>query len=266
MKSARPRKPGLLDRISSLLRWGLRLALLLVVLDLSYLAWIWPDWQSYQQGPIQPSSFIRDYETEQRLNPDLPKLGWRSVALRKIPKTMVQSAIIAEDSRFYSHGGVDLIALRDAMKYNLTRGRLVYGGSTISQQTAKNLFLSPSRNPLRKWHELVLTLAMEHYLTKGRIMEHYLNVAQFGRGLFGVEAAARHYWNIPAAMLTRQQTIELAATLPSPVNANPAARSKAFLNRVDKISRHFRQWARSNWGSRESTSKEGTINNRTSSK
>lgn len=255
MNSARPRKSAFLSRVTSLLRWSLRLLLLLVALDLAYLAWIWPDWQSYQQGPIQRSTFIRDYETEQRQNPDLPKLNWRPVALQKIPKTMVQSAIIAEDSRFYSHGGVDWIALRDAMEYNLARGRLVYGGSTISQQTAKNLFLSPSRNPLRKWHELVLTLAMENYLSKGRIMEHYLNVAQFGTGLFGVEAAARHYWNIPAARLTRRQAIELAATLPSPVNANPAARSKAFLKRVNKISRHFRQWARTNW-----TPGEWTIN------
>jgi monofunctional biosynthetic peptidoglycan transglycosylase len=241
MKSARPKKYGFFSRIASLLRWSLRLVLLLVVLDLSYLAWIWPDWQSYQQGPIQRSTFIRDYEAEQRQNPDWPKLGWRPVALQKIPKTMVQAVIIAEDSRFYSHGGVDWIALRDAMEYNLARGRLVYGGSTISQQTTKNLFLSPSRNPLRKWHELVLTLAMEHYLSKERIMEYYLNVAQFGRGLFGVEAAALHYWNIPAARLTRRQAIELAATLPSPGKANPAARSKAFLGRVNKISRHFRQ-------------------------
>jgi len=217
--------------------------LLLVALDIAYLAWIWPDWQSYQQGPIQRSTFIRDYEAEQRTHPDWPKLRWRPVALQKIPKVMTQAVILAEDSRFYSHGGVDWIALRDAMEYNLARGRLVYGGSTISQQTAKNLFLNPSRNPLRKWHELVLTLSMEGFLTKGRIMEYYLNVAQFGHGLFGVDAAARHYWGIPAAGLTRQQAIELAATLPSPVNANPAARNKAFLNRVKKISRHYREWA-----------------------
>jgi len=129
------------------------------------------------------------------------------------------------------------------MHYNLDRGRLVYGGSTISQQTAKNLFLSPSRNPLRKWHELVLTLAMEHYLSKRRIMEYYLNVAQFGHGLFGVDAAARRYWGIPASRLSRRQAIELAASLPSPATTNPSARTKTFLNRVNKISRHFRKWA-----------------------
>lgn len=243
MKSSYSRKSGLLSRTASLLRWSLRLFLLLVALDIAYLAWIWPDWQSYQEGPIQRSTFIRDYEAERRHNPDWPKLGWNPVALRQIPKSMIQAVVIAEDSRFYSHGGVDWEALRDAMEYNFARGRLIYGGSTISQQTAKNLFLNPSRNPLRKWHELVLTLAMEHYLSKERIMEYYLNVAQFGHGLFGVEAAARHYWGIPASRLKRHQAIELAATLPSPVNANPAKRNKAFLNRVNKIRRHFRQWA-----------------------
>jgi monofunctional biosynthetic peptidoglycan transglycosylase len=129
------------------------------------------------------------------------------------------------------------------MLYNLERGRFVYGGSTISQQTTKNLFLSPSRNPLRKWHELVLTLALEHHLDKRRIMEHYLNVAQFGRGLFGVEAAARHYWGIPAARLSQRQAIELAATLPAPVSSNPATRNRSFRQRFNKINRHFQRWA-----------------------
>lgn len=228
--------------VASLLRWSLRLLLLLVLLDVGYLAWIWPNWPSYQQGPMQRSSFIRDYEDEQRLDPDLPELNWNPVPLRRIPDSMVRAVIIAEDSRFYSHSGVDWQALREAMEYNLARGKLVYGGSTISQQTAKNLFFSASRNPLRKWHELVLTLVMEENLSKPRILEHYLNVAQFGRGLFGVDAAARHYWGIPADRLSQRQAIELAASLPSPVTTNPAARTGDYLRRVDKIRRHFRQW------------------------
>jgi monofunctional biosynthetic peptidoglycan transglycosylase len=225
------------------MRWCLRLLLVLVILDVAYLASIWPDWESYQKGPIQRSSFIRDYELEQRTDPDLPELRWNPVALQEMPQTMVRAVIIAEDSRFYSHDGIDLEAFKTAMQYNIDKGRMVYGGSTISQQTAKNLFLSPSRNPLRKWHELVLTLAMEGQLTKNRIMEYYLNVAQFGRGLFGVDAAARHYWGIPAARLSRRQAIELAASLPSPASTNPAARTRTYLNRVNKINRHFNLWA-----------------------
>jgi monofunctional biosynthetic peptidoglycan transglycosylase len=244
MKRAASRKPGLLQRVARVMRWSFYLLLLLVLVDGGYLASIWPDWRSYQQGPIQPSTFIRDYQSEQLVNPDLPQLRWNPVALQRIPESMIRAVIVAEDSRFYSHGGVDWEALGDAMEYNLARGRMVYGGSTISQQTTKNLFLSPSRNPLRKWHELILTLAMEHHLSKRRIMEYYLNVAQFGRGIFGVDAAARRYWGIPANRLSRRQAIELAASLPSPSATNPSARSKTYLNRVNKINRHFRQWGR----------------------
>jgi monofunctional biosynthetic peptidoglycan transglycosylase len=243
MRFTRRKKSRFRQAVSRVIRYCLCLLLLLVIVDIGYLAWIWPDWQSYQQGPIQSSTFIRDYEADQQQHPNWSELRWNPVPLQRIPKHMIHAVIIAEDSRFYSHGGVDWEALRDAMEYNLERGQLVYGGSTISQQTAKNLFLSPSRNPLRKWHELILTLAMEHHLSKQRIMEHYLNVAQFGRGLFGVDAAARHYWGIPANRITQRQAIELAATLPSPVSTNPAARTQRYLQRVNKISRHFRQWS-----------------------
>ncbi len=243
MKNARRKKSWLRRALSRTLRYCLLFLLLVALLDGAYLAWIWPDWQSYQRGQIQPSTFILDYEAEQRKHPNWPELRWNPVTLNRIPQHMIRAAVIAEDSRFYSHGGVDWEALRDAMEYNLARGQLVYGGSTISQQTAKNLFLSASRNPLRKWHELILTMAMEHHLSKHRIMEYYLNVAQFGPGLFGVDAAARHYWGIPAARLTQRQAIELAASLPSPVSTNPAARTQTYLRRVNKISRHFRQWA-----------------------
>ena len=241
MKRAKPRKSRLQRFAGGLIRWSVRLLLLLVLLDIGYMAWIWPDWQSYQQGPIQQSTFIRDYQNEQQIKLDLPELRWNPVALQRIPESMIRAVIVAEDSRFYSHGGIDWEALGDAMEYNLARGRMVYGGSTISQQTAKNLFLSPSRNPLRKWHELILTLAMEHHLSKRRIMEYYLNVAQFGRGIFGVDAATRRYWGIPASQLSRRQAIELAASLPSPSATNPSARSKTYLDRVNKINRHFRQ-------------------------
>ena len=125
------------------------------------------------------------------------------------------------------------------MEYNLSRKKLVYGASTISQQTVKNIFLSPSRNPLRKWHELVLTIGMERNLSKERILEQYLNVAEFGRGLYGVDAAARYYWGIPASALTSSQAVELAAPLPSPTRNNPKTRTRSFQNRVKKIRRYF---------------------------
>jgi len=152
---------------------------------------------------------------------------------------MTRAVIVAEDARFYSHNGVDVDALKAAMERNLSEKKFLLGGSTISQQTVKNLFLDVSRNPLRKWHELVLTLGMERALSKKRILEIYLNVAEFGLGIYGADAAARFYWGIPAARMSNQQCIELAATLPSPVRNNPGTRTRSFNNRVGRIRRYF---------------------------
>lgn len=152
---------------------------------------------------------------------------------------MTRALIVAEDANFYSHSGIDFEAFRAAMETNIEKGRFVYGGSTISQQTVKNLFLTSSRNPLRKWHEFILTIAMEQQLSKRRILELYLNIVEFGRGIYGVEAAARHYWGIPASRLSRHQAISLAASLPAPVSHNPSTRSRFFKRRVNKIRRYF---------------------------
>ena len=101
------------------------------------------------------------------------------------------------------------------------------------------MFLSPSRNPLRKWHELVITMGMEQNLSKRRIIELYLNVAEFGRGIYGVNAASLYYWGISSTRLSAVRSVELAATLPAPVNNNPETRTRFFLNRVKKISKYF---------------------------
>jgi len=225
--------------IIRILRIGIRLVPILIVMDLGYLIGIWPDWDLYAEGPIQRSSFISSYEFELHRHQDWPRLRWNPVRIETVPRGMIRALIVAEDANFYSHQGVDIDALKEAMEYNLSEKRLVYGASTISQQTVKNVFLSPSRNPLRKWHELVLTIAMERSLSKKRILEHYINVAEFGRGIYGVDAAARYYWGIPASRLSDRQAIELAATLPSPVDNNPKTRTKSFERRVRKIRRYF---------------------------
>ncbi|MCH7893973.1 MAG: monofunctional biosynthetic peptidoglycan transglycosylase [Proteobacteria bacterium] len=225
--------------IIRILRIGIRLVPILIVMDLGYLIGIWPDWDLYAEGPIQRSSFISSYEFELHRHQDWPRLRWNPVRIETVPRGMIRALIVAEDANFYSHQGVDIDALKEAMEHNLSEKRLVYGASTISQQTVKNVFLSPSRNPLRKWHELVLTIAMERSLSKKRILEHYINVAEFGRGIYGVDAAARYYWGIPASRLSDRQAIELAATLPSPVDNNPETRTKSFERRVRKIRRYF---------------------------
>jgi len=227
--------PGWLRRVGRILRWAYRLAVLLVIADLVYLATIWPDWKPYIQGPIPKSRFIQTYEEQRGTHNGWPALRWQPVPIASLPPAMLRAVIVAEDSRFYSHGGFDIAAIREAFDYNLDKGRIVRGASTISQQTAKNLFLTPSRNPIRKWHELVLTWALEQNLRKQRILEIYLNSVEFGQGIYGVEAAAQSYWGISAAQLSVVQAAELAASLPSPVKNNPAQRTPFFVKHSQRI-------------------------------
>jgi monofunctional biosynthetic peptidoglycan transglycosylase len=228
------RRKGLLARTRRSLRWGLRILLVLLVVDLVYLATIWPDWKLYAQGPIPKSSFMQIYAGK-RAARGWPEARWQPVAQAQIPRHMLRAVIVAEDSRFYSHSGFDLIAIREALDYNLERGGFLVGASTISQQTAKNLFLSASRNPVRKWHEMVLTWGLEHNLRKSRILDLYLNVAEFGRGIYGVQAAAQAYYGVDAGDLSLVQAAELAATLPSPVKNNPRERTERFQKRAQRI-------------------------------
>jgi monofunctional biosynthetic peptidoglycan transglycosylase len=173
--------------------------------------------------------------TEKQVERGWPKLRWQPVPQAMLPRHMLRAVLVAEDSRFYEHSGFDLIAIREALDYNLGRGELLIGASTISQQTAKNLYLSPSRNPLRKWHEVILTWGLEHNVRKSRILELYLNIAEFGRGIYGVQAAAQAYYGVDAGALSLVQAAELAASLPSPVKNNPATRTERFQRRTQRI-------------------------------
>lgn len=230
------------DRFFWLLRmlhWLFRLFLVLLILDLFYVASKWPEWDKLQTGAVPKSNFIKSYirdtkKKKHRKN-NLPPFRWQPVSVDMIPPHVLRAAIVAEDSRFYQHDGFDLVAFREAMDHNLTEGRMAFGGSTISQQTVKNLFLSGERSPLRKWHELLLTWGMEHNLKKRRILEIYLNVAEYGLGVYGVQAASMYYWGKPVSELSLRQAAELAACLPSPRKHNPNTRTKSFERRVEKI-------------------------------
>jgi monofunctional biosynthetic peptidoglycan transglycosylase len=228
------RRKGFFTRFRRSLRWALRIFLILLIADLVYLTMIWPDWKKLAQGDIPRSSFMQLY-TEKQAARGWPKLRWQPVPQTKIPRHLMRAVLLAEDSRFYSHSGFDLIAIREALDYNLGRGELLIGASTISQQTVKNLYLSPSRDPLRKWHEVVLTGALEQNLRKSRILELYLNIAEFGRGIYGVQAAAQAYYGVDVGALDLVQAAELAASLPSPVKNNPATRTERFQRRTQRI-------------------------------
>ena len=211
-----------------------------IVCDGLYLFAIWPDWKELVENKTPKSNFIKAYEAAREVNASLPRLRWHPGAAPKSQRLSASYAkpfIVAEDSRFYTHPGIDVEALADAMRYNWKQGRFALGASTISQQTVKNLFLSSRKNPLRKWHELVLTLAMESELTKSEILSLYLNVAEFGHGVFGITAAADYYYSKSWTNLNLSERIALAASLPSPRKHNPKTQTASFLRRVHRISR-----------------------------
>ena len=144
---------------------------------------------------------------------------------------LIKAVIIAEDDKFYQHEGFDFEAIQKAMEKDLKEGKFKAGGSTISQQLAKNLFLSPSKNPIRKLKEAILTWRLERALPKKRIMELYLNVVEWGEGIFGIEAAARNYYGKPAGALGPEESARLAAVLPNPRKYSPLSQSKFVVHR-----------------------------------
>lgn len=144
------------------------------------------------------------------------KLKQQWVSYEKISSHLKRAILVAEDDRFVDHEGFDWEGIQKAMDKNQQKGKVVAGGSTISQQLAKNLFLSGERSMLRKGEEALITLMMERMLGKERILEIYLNVIEWGDGVFGAEAAARHYFGVSAAQLSAEQAAKLAAMVPRP--------------------------------------------------
>lgn len=161
------------------------------------------------------------------------------VPLTKISPYLVEAVIVSEDASFFWHKGIDWYEVREALKRNLQRGGIARGASTITMQVAKNLFLSTSRNPLRKFAEVIIALRMERKLSKKRILEIYLNIIELGDGVFGVESASRKYFGKSASELTMEESARLAAIIPSPLKYNPNSdakfvrfRAKLILNRM----------------------------------
>ena len=144
------------------------------------------------------------------------KLKYKWVDYGNISSHLKRAILVAEDDRFIDHEGFDWESIQKAIDKNQKRGKVVAGGSTISQQLAKNLFLSGERTMLRKGEEAIITFMMEQLLDKERILEIYLNVIEWGDGVFGAEAAARHYFSVAAAQLSQEQAAKLAAMVPRP--------------------------------------------------
>ena len=160
---------------------------------------------------------------------------WTWVPLPRISPHLRQAVVAAEDASFFTHEGFDWEGIKDAALYNLEAGELKRGGSTITQQLAKNLYLSSERSLLRKARETLITRALEQHLTKERILELYLNIAEWGKGVYGAEAAARHHFKKSARTLTSDEAAWLAAILPSPRRYDPLRKTTALTRRHDRI-------------------------------
>jgi monofunctional biosynthetic peptidoglycan transglycosylase len=198
------------------LLWLKRLLLTVIGLLLLYQFWLfgWVLWWNW----VNPEStrFMAIRLTELRVADPQARLqqGW--VGYGQISAHLKRAIVAAEDGKFLDHEGFDWQGIQNAIEKNKKKGRVVAGGSTISQQLAKNLFLSPAKTPLRKAEEAVITLMLETVWSKQRILEVYLNVIEWGSGVFGAEAAARHYYGISASQLSAEQAARLAAMVPRP--------------------------------------------------
>ncbi len=167
------------------------------------------------------------------------RISNRWISISRIPRQTLDAVIAAEDGTFYTHGGIDWFEVQESISKNIEEGRAARGASTITQQLAKNLYLSTSKSILRKLEEVVITLLMETHLTKTRILELYVNLIEWGPGVFGIDAAARTYFGKSASELTLDESLRLAAVIPSPLRHRPngdsryvSRRSRIVLNRM----------------------------------
>ncbi|HEY5946120.1 MAG TPA: monofunctional biosynthetic peptidoglycan transglycosylase [Kofleriaceae bacterium] len=167
-------------------------------------------------------------------------LEWQWRPLGKISRYLRAAVVYAEDGHFYEHDGVDWHAIEVAFDKNMETGELSVGGSTITQQLAKNLYLSPSRSMIRKLREMLIAFSLEDHLTKQRILELYLNVAEWGDGVFGAEAAARHWFGHSSQSLSPSEAARLAIALPNPLTRAPTVQSDELRKKAVRIIRLLR--------------------------
>src|SRR5436309_4421051 len=169
-------------------------------------------------------------------------IDYRWVPYARISPYLRRGVLVAEDDTFYEHGGVDVDAMKEALQKDWARKKITHGGSTITQQLAKNLYLSPSRNPLRKVKEYFIARSLENHLTTKRILELYLSVVEMGERVYGAEAAARAYFHKSAVTLSPYEAALLAGCLPNPRLMNPGAPNKRLRRREKMILSRMRRW------------------------
>jgi monofunctional glycosyltransferase len=210
-----------------------------------YIAFLYltlPDVRELRTKNIESTAFMDLRAREARAGGREPRRVQQWVPYRRISPHLKRAVLVAEDAGFWGHEGIDLAEIKKALETDWEHGSLMRGASTITQQLAKNLYLSPSRNPFRKLTELLITRRLEHELSKTRIFELYLNNIEWGDGIWGAEAAARTYFGIPASAISPDQAALMAAAIVNPrilniakPNARLRARQRIIRARMGKI-------------------------------
>ncbi len=224
-----------LPTLSRPVRWALGVTGLLIAAAGLWVWMTWPDVARLATANPETTAFIERYREGQRARGASDQVQWMWVRGSAVSAHLKRAVVAAEDMEFFSHAGFSRSELQVALRQAIQERRRPRGASTITQQLAKNLWLSPSRNPLRKLKEAMLTRQLEAHLTKERILELYVNVVEFGRGIYGVEAAARYYFAKSAADLDTLEAAMLAASLPRPASWHPGVTSNSYRRYVEDI-------------------------------
>jgi monofunctional glycosyltransferase len=222
-----------------------RAFLFLLFALLAWLAWEWitfPDVSKLEKTPPKTTAFMERRREELRDAGKDDTIHYTFVPYSRISSSLRRAVLVAEDDNFYEHEGVDVKGMREAFERNWKRKKITHGGSTITQQLAKNLYLSPSRNPIRKLREYFIARALESHLTKKRILELYLNVVEMGERVYGAEAASRFYFDKSASALSAREAALLAGCLPNPRIMNPGKPNKRLRWRQNMILSRMRRW------------------------
>jgi len=197
-----------------------------------------PDVSTLKKRNPRTTALMELRDEQYRRNGLKPRRQHIWVSYDAVSEHLRKAIILSEDAAFFSHKGVDLFELKEAFREDWEKGQFRRGGSTITMQLARNLYLNPSKNPLRKLREIVIAWQLEQALPKKRIFELYLNVIEWGPGIYGAEAASRHYFSKPVSDLTPLHAATLAALLPNPINPgvrNLLYRRNLILTRMTKI-------------------------------
>ncbi len=219
-------------RLFKIVLFAIALLPLLAAAKIAFAVYVRPNIDSIEKGFPKETAMMRH-------NGDAGKVKLSPVPLSSISPKLIRAVLLSEDISFFYHNGIDWAEFRLSMEYNWKRKEIRRGGSTITMQLARNLFLSPARNPFRKIEEMLLAKRIERRLSKRRILELYLNIAEMGPHIYGIEPAARHHFGVSPWQLSVEQSCAIASILPSPKKWDPANPSKGVQKRIDSLIKRY---------------------------